>query len=171
MATQTYAQLQSQIAKLTADAQKLKAAEIANVVSRIKEAISAYGLLPADLFGKKSVAPSARKSAAKTKSKHSTVAQYADGKGGEWVGRGPRPKWLREAIAAGKSLSDFAVGSAPKASAPSAKTKRVGAKKTAKSTRASYADGTGKTWSGFGRQPEWLKALLAAGKSLEQLRA
>lgn len=36
---------------------------------------------------------------------------------------------------------------------------------------AGYSDGAGHSWSGRGRRPEWIKAALAAGKTLEQLRA
>lgn len=31
-----------------------------------------------------------------------------------------------------------------------------------------YADGTGNTWGGMGKRPDWLRAALAAGKSLEE---
>jgi DNA-binding protein H-NS len=34
-----------------------------------------------------------------------------------------------------------------------------------------YKDDAGNTWSGRGRRPEWLKAALQSGKSLEDLRA
>ena len=32
-----------------------------------------------------------------------------DTSGNTWVGRGPRPQWLRDALKAGKSLQDYAV--------------------------------------------------------------
>jgi DNA-binding protein H-NS len=35
--------------------------------------------------------------------------KYRDGEGNTWVGRGPRPQWLRDALANGKTLADFAV--------------------------------------------------------------
>ena len=31
------------------------------------------------------------------------------GHGNTWVGRGKRPQWLRDALAAGKQLSDFEI--------------------------------------------------------------
>lgn len=39
-----------------------------------------------------------------------TVAtpRFGDGNGNVWSGRGPRPKWLKDAMAAGKSLEEFA---------------------------------------------------------------
>jgi DNA-binding protein H-NS len=33
---------------------------------------------------------------------------YSDDAGHSWTGRGPRPRWLKEAIESGKSLADFA---------------------------------------------------------------
>ena len=39
----------------------------------------------------------------------SAVVKFSNGAGGTWVGRGKRPQWLRDAIASGKQLSDFAV--------------------------------------------------------------
>ena len=55
MATQSYAQIQAQIAELAAQAEKLKSEEIAGVVARIKQDIATYGLSALDLFGRKSL--------------------------------------------------------------------------------------------------------------------
>lgn len=33
-----------------------------------------------------------------------------------------------------------------------------------------YADGQGNTWVGRGKRPEWIRAALAAGKTLDELR-
>ncbi len=44
--------------------------------------------------------------------------------------------------------------------------------KAAKPKRAAaYRDAEGRTWSGRGRRPAWLNAALAAGKTLDDLRA
>ncbi|MDE1948441.1 MAG: H-NS histone family protein [Burkholderiales bacterium] len=124
MATQSYAQIQSQIAELAAQAEKLKAEEIAGVVARIKQDIATYGLSAQDLFGRKSFG-------ARTKARATVVAgaaKYADGKGGVYGGRGPHPKWLREALAAGKKLEDFLFGGA-KADAAAEPARKAAAKK------------------------------------------
>lgn len=131
MATQSYAQIQSQIAELAAQAEKLKAEEIAGVVARIKQDVATYGLSAQDLFGRKSFG-------ARTKARATAVAgavKYADGKGGVYGGRGPHPKWLREALAAGKKLQDFLVGGA-KADAAAAPARKPAAKKTAGARKA-----------------------------------
>lgn len=42
------------------------------------------------------------------------------------------------------------------------------AKKASKSRTAKYADGSGNTWGGIGKRPEWLRQALEAGKALEE---
>jgi DNA-binding protein H-NS len=46
------------------------------------------------------------------KAMRAASTQYADDKGNSWAGRGPRPKWLREALESGATLESFAVPSA-----------------------------------------------------------
>jgi DNA-binding protein H-NS len=40
-------------------------------------------------------------------------------------------------------------------------------KKTARSVRASYADGAGNSWTGMGPTPKWLKVAIAGGRTRE----
>jgi hypothetical protein len=47
----------------------------------------------------------AARAAAKSTSKG--PAKYADQAGNAWAGKGRRPKWLRDALAAGMQLADF----------------------------------------------------------------
>lgn len=118
--SRTYADVMQEIDGLKAEAAQLKASEVADVIGRIKQAIEVYGLSAADLgFSRPGPKPGRKpgpkpgrkpgrkpgKAAAKGASRD---AKYRDGDK-VWGGRGPRPKWLREAIAAGKSLKDFAV--------------------------------------------------------------
>lgn len=51
-----------------------------------------------------------RESMAATKAVINGPAKYADGHGNTWSGRGPRPKWLKAALATGKILADFESG-------------------------------------------------------------
>lgn len=115
----TYAQVIKQIDTLSREAEKLKQKEVEDVVERIKEAIAVYGLTASDLglgasngatreSGRKK---SGRKPSAKgpAKTKSARAVRFQDGTGNVWVGRGPRPRWLRDALAAGKRLEDFAV--------------------------------------------------------------
>jgi DNA-binding protein H-NS len=41
--------------------------------------------------------------------KRARAAAYRDAAGNEWGGRGPHPRWLRDALAAGKTLDEFRV--------------------------------------------------------------
>ena len=116
--TKSYAQLQKQIQGLQKQAEHVRQAEIAGVVTRIKEAVQAYGLTAADLgLGSAAKSFADQKPAVKTrgkgkkgsKSKSPAIAKFRDEAGNEWVGRGPRPRWLRDALTAGKALQDFAV--------------------------------------------------------------
>ncbi|MBU6258836.1 MAG: H-NS histone family protein [Burkholderiales bacterium] len=72
-----------------------------------------------------------------------------------------------------------ATSAAAPASAPARKAKAVKAKAPKKAARkaeaqasaAKYSDGAGRTWTGRGRQPQWFKDALAAGKKPEELQA
>lgn len=111
--SKTYSQLMKQIGNLQREADEVRRKEIAGVVDRIKEAIKAYQLTASDLG---LTAATRKPRAAKVATKRGgarkaarAAAKYRDEAGNTWGGRGPRPAWLRNALAAGKQLSDFAV--------------------------------------------------------------
>ena len=163
----SYAQLQKQIQALQAEAAKLKQREAGDVIARIKEAIAHYGLTAKDLFdgnAKSAARPTTRAR------RGARAAKYSDGQGNVWGGRGPRPMWLRDAIASGKKLEDFAIGAAGPASgaehAPKPKASR-----RKKGSVARYQDGAGNTWSGRGRKPKWFTDALASGKTADEMLA
>lgn len=113
----------------------------------------------------------------KPKQKKAVVGgpSFSDSMGNTWIGRGPYPQWVRDALDAGKKLADFAVGGGT-IDAPAKKGSNKTAKKTAskganKPRPVKYKDRTGNSWSGRGPQPNWLKQALASGKTLEELRA
>jgi DNA-binding protein H-NS len=181
--TQSYSQIVRQIETLQRKANAARKKEVAGVVGRIKEAISFYNLTAGELglsAGRSTVPaasragpPKRKKVSAKSKSKFGQVAKYRDAAGNEWVGRGPRPIWLREALKSGKSLADFAVAAA-EAPAPSAKkaVRKTKTRRARKAVVAKYKDAaSGKTWSGRGRKPGWFVNALAEGKSLESMAA
>ena len=112
----SYTQVVKQIEVLKAEAEKLRRQEMSGVVERIREAIGFYNLTAADLgLGAKAAKPpkaAAKPGRGKAKAKVAAapaVLKYRDEQGRGWVGRGKRPQWLRDALAAGKSLQDFAV--------------------------------------------------------------
>lgn len=114
----TIAQMTAEIEKLQRQIEAAKSKEVDGVVARIREAIDFYGLTPEHLFGQKTKPKGkvSRRAAAKpakpakpARTGTKLPATYADGAGNEWTGRGSTPRWLQEAIAAGKSKEDFAV--------------------------------------------------------------
>ena len=113
--TKSYAQIVKQIDNLKLEAEKLRKSEVAGVTARIREAIAFYGLTAADLGlagknkgGAKAAGP-ARRRHGKAAAKTPAVVKFRNDSGGTWGGRGKRPQWLRDALASGKQLSDFAV--------------------------------------------------------------
>jgi len=114
--TKTYIQIQKQIETLQREADKLKRKEVEDVIDKIKEAIRVYELTAADLgfegrggARRGAVARKRGRPAAKGRSRGPATVKFRDESGNTWGGRGPRPQWLRDALASGKSLQDFAV--------------------------------------------------------------
>ncbi|WP_213958006.1 MULTISPECIES: H-NS family nucleoid-associated regulatory protein [unclassified Variovorax] len=159
---QSYAQIQKQIASLQRQAEAIRLSELKGVIDRIKVAIAHYGLTPAQLFGS-TKSPTSKKTV-------SVTEKFVDGKGNAWSGRGPRPQWLRDAIAAGANIDDFKP--APVSSAVADKSSTAVASATVKkvkraASKALYGDDMGNTWTGRGPKPGWLKSGLTAGKDLK----
>jgi len=124
MAKKTLEQVLKQIEDLQSVADNLRRKEIGEVIERIRQAVVHYGLTAADLGlargggGKGRVAGAARKKPGpKPGSKRKAAAgktrkvapKYRDEKGNTWAGRGQRPIWLREALAAGRRIEEFAI--------------------------------------------------------------
>jgi DNA-binding protein H-NS len=111
--TKTYVQIKKQIEALQREAAQLRESEVRDVIGRIREAIDSYGLTAEDLgfgSGSKVAARTARNARASKARTPAGVRQpkFRDANGNVWGGRGPRPRWLRDALAAGKELSSFA---------------------------------------------------------------
>lgn len=166
--TSTYAQIQKKIALLQRQADSLREKEVAGVIERIKVAIAHYGLTAQHLGFGADTARARPGAVSRRKVAAATTAKYSDGAGNGWSGRGPRPRWLREALAAGKALDDFRVGAAPrKASRPA----KNAARQQRRPSSVLYRDDAGHSWTGRGPQPRWLKEALAQGKTLSDLTA
>ena len=96
-----------QIAQLRKQAEEMRNQERAGVVEELRKKIAEYGISAADLKlttgrgpAKRGSAPAAPKAA----------ARYRGPAGETWSGgRGRKPRWVSEALAAGKSLSDFEI--------------------------------------------------------------
>lgn len=165
----TYLEITQQIEALKQKAASIRESEIAGVIDRIKTAIDAYGLTAEQLFGTVASvrsAPSAGRSGRRSSGNHAAAPRFRDDTGNSWSGRGPRPRWIKAALAAGKSLDDFAVGGGAAAAVDGAPARRSIANPPAV---PKYKDGEGHSWSGRGPRPRWVKAALEAGKTLDEL--
>jgi DNA-binding protein H-NS len=113
--TKSYDQIRKQIAALEAEAERARSKEIGEVVSKIRTAIEHYKLTAADLGLAVRAKPGPKPGTVRSKTRKATggkrsgAAKYRNDAGQTWVGLGKRPQWLRDALAAGKQLSDFAV--------------------------------------------------------------
>jgi DNA-binding protein H-NS len=108
----TYAQISREIQAMQAEAERIRNREVAEVVSRITEAIRTYGLTEQDLFGSSRKGAGTKVAAKKKSARSGGAPKYSDAAGNSWGGMGPRPRWLREALASGKKLEDFLGGNA-----------------------------------------------------------
>lgn len=163
---QTYAQIQKQILALEAEAEKLKSSEVPGAIGKIKDLVAAYGITAVDIFGGKAIKGSGAKRTAGSRVK------YADANGNTWVGMGKRPQWIRDALAEGRSIEEFASGAAAPKPSPSGKSsvpKKGAAKRRKGAGKAKYREGD-RSWSGFGPQPGWLKEAISQGKRLEDFQ-
>lgn len=93
---------QSEIQKMRRAAEQQRKAELSGIIQQIRGLMKQYDLSVEDLGMRK---------ARRTKTvKAKGIVKYrnpADGKG--WTGKGRKPQWVVDALARGKSLSDFAI--------------------------------------------------------------
>lgn len=99
----TLQELLAQKAALEQQIQQLSSAERAGAIAQVKNLMAQHGLTVADLSGGISAAKRGPKAGG------TVAAKYRDNAGNSWSGRGLHPKWLKAAIASGKSLADFAI--------------------------------------------------------------
>ena len=96
-----------QIAQLRKQAEDLRNQERAGVIEELRKKIAEFGLTASDLkLGGRG--PAAKRSAGAVAPK--AAAKYRGPTGETWSGgRGRKPRWVTEALAAGKSLSDYEI--------------------------------------------------------------
>ncbi|MDR6519018.1 DNA-binding protein H-NS [Variovorax paradoxus] len=96
-----------QIAQLRKQAEDLRNQERSGVIEEVRRKIAEYGLTASDLklTGR---AASVKRGANAAPAK--AAAKYRSPTGETWSGgRGRKPRWVTEALAAGKSLSDYEI--------------------------------------------------------------
>ena len=103
----TYLELRAKGEKLLAEAEEMRIKELSDVIQDIKEKVKAYGLSAQDLgFSAEGGSRRKRSSWATPKA----APKYRGPNGETWSGgRGRKPRWVTEALAAGKKLEQFAV--------------------------------------------------------------
>jgi DNA-binding protein H-NS len=107
MSKPNLADLLAQRAALEKQIIETQRAERAQAVAQVRELMAQYGLSLADIGSKSAAAP---KSTLGSKTKNKVAAKYRDAVTGQtWSGRGLQPNWLKAALTAGRSLSEFAV--------------------------------------------------------------
>ena len=78
--------------------------ELEQVVAELRQTIETYKITPEQLFPNVVVAT---KYAARRGIRR--PPKYRNSEGQTWGGAGPRPKWLREAVARGESIEQYAI--------------------------------------------------------------
>lgn len=116
--THTSAELMKRSEELMKQAEALKLKEAPEVLARIKDAIAHYSFTAEDLGLASKKAPkegapakpvkAVRKGPTK-KPKGASIPKYRDEGGHSWTGFGPKPKWLKDALAAGATEASLKV--------------------------------------------------------------
>ncbi len=102
----TLQELLGQRAALDRQISEIRSAERSRAISDVRTLMAQHGLTVADVSGAKSASHNGAAKAAGKK----VAPKYRDpGTGATWTGRGIKPKWMAEAVAAGKTPSDFAI--------------------------------------------------------------
>lgn len=97
----TYSELMAQAQSLMAQAEQARKDELAGVIADIKAKMKQYGITVADLGG----STGARRAA-----KPAAAPKYRGPNGELWAGGpGRKPQWVRDVLAAGKSLDAYRI--------------------------------------------------------------
>lgn len=100
----TLQELLAQKAALEKQILETQRTERAEAINRVRALMAEHGLSVADLGMKSGPAPKAQPARGKV------APKYRHPETGEtWTGRGLQPKWLKNALAQGKKISDFAL--------------------------------------------------------------
>jgi DNA-binding protein H-NS len=151
----TLEKVQTQIAKLQAQADALIKKQSSTVIGKIRDLMEKHGLTVADIDTHAGGKKRGRKPGSKAAVSTTTLAKYRNPKtGATWTGHGRAPAWIAGAKDRTKFLTD---GSAAQAAAAVPKTTAKAGNYVRGPQAAKYRDPkSGATWSGRGRAPAWL---------------
>ena len=100
-------ELMAQKAALEKQIENTQKKERGDAIEKVRGLMTEYGLTLADLGGRSAVKS---KSAAASKPAGKVAAKYRNTSTGEsWSGRGLQPRWLKAALASGRTLADFSL--------------------------------------------------------------
>ena len=102
----TLQDLLAQKAELERKIQETQRSERAAAIEKVRALMAEFVLSVEDLNGKAPASSGRKKSGDGTRK---AAVKYRDSAGNTWSGRGLQPRWLKEALAGGKALQDFAV--------------------------------------------------------------
>lgn len=104
----TLAELLAQKAELERQIAEQSRAEREQAIAQVRQLMAQHGLTMADIGG--SLRPPPPRPARGPQAASKVAPKYRHPETGEtWSGRGLQPNWLKAALAAGRSLSDFAL--------------------------------------------------------------
>ncbi|MGI4776528.1 MAG: H-NS family nucleoid-associated regulatory protein [Janthinobacterium lividum] len=99
----TYPELKNEIARLQAEAERVRQFELPTVIAELNLLIEHYQLTHSMIFG-------ISRNADPGRPKTVMVPKYVDqATGNTWTGRGAKPHWLAEALEAGTLAENFLV--------------------------------------------------------------
>lgn len=106
----TYLELKAQAEKLLAEAEALRQQELNTAINEIKARIAELGLSAADLGFAAAPKGSRGTPGRATSVRAAPAVKYRGPNGETWSGgRGRKPGWIVELLAAGKNIEDYAV--------------------------------------------------------------
>ncbi|MFN9746167.1 MAG: H-NS family nucleoid-associated regulatory protein [Betaproteobacteria bacterium] len=107
----TLAELLAQKAELERRIAEQARAEREQAIAQVRQLMAQHGLTLADVGGgARPQPPRSPRGAADRPPAAKVAPKYRDAETGQtWSGRGLQPKWLKAALASGRSLSDFSI--------------------------------------------------------------
>jgi DNA-binding protein H-NS len=101
--SRTYTELKTEIARLEAEAERVRRFELPGVIAELNQLIERYELTGAMIFGM-------NRKGSPGKPKTVLVPRYVDhATGNIWTGRGPKPAWVPEALSFGTLAENLLV--------------------------------------------------------------
>ena len=161
----SYAKLQAQIEQLQKEADNIRGRERIETIAHIKKAIALFDLTAAELGLSAKGAKGAK--AAKDAKKAGVKAAGAKRRGRPAKAVDGTSAAAKRAKKAGKKVGKAGKKGRSAAGAKKSKSNADGRSQVAPKYRDSA---TGATWTGRGKQPKWVVAAIAGGKTLADLK-